>query len=176
MKTENLLLDKNFNLKIADFGFAGPISGQNGNGLQKGIVGTERYMAPEIVQSNDGYRGPPADLFAVGVLLFSMVAGQFPFLQARADSDTLFKLIKQGERKQFWEYHDKYGTEKLSDTLKDLITALLQANPMHRPSICEVFAHKWFSGETATHEQIIEEFQKREVKVQEKLLEERKKK
>ena len=84
LKTENLLLDKNFNLKIADFGFAGPICGQDGAGLQKGVVGTERYMAPEITQSKGGYRGPPADLFAVGVLLFSMVAWQFPFRLADA--------------------------------------------------------------------------------------------
>ena len=57
----------------------------------------------------------------------------------------------------------------MSETLKELITALLQANPLHRPSICEVFAHKWFTGETATHEQIIEEFKQRELKVQKKL-------
>lgn len=66
-----------------------------------------------------------------------------------------------------------YGTDKLSDALKDLITCMLQANPMHRPAICEVLAHGWFGGETPTHEQIVQEFNQRDVKVQEKLEAER---
>ena len=79
LKADNLLLDENYDLKIADFGFAGPNSGSNGTGLHKSQVGTKRYMAPEITTSTKGYRGPPADLFAVGVLLFVMVTARFPF-------------------------------------------------------------------------------------------------
>jgi len=48
MKPENLLYDSDFNLKIADFGFATAIAGKEGDGLLKTILGTESYMCPEI--------------------------------------------------------------------------------------------------------------------------------
>lgn len=94
LKTENLLLDKDFNLKIADFGFAGFNRGHDGAGLQQDIVGTLKYMAPEIMKSKEGYRGQPADLFAVGVLLFTMVTQRFPFGLADDQQDSMFHLIK----------------------------------------------------------------------------------
>ena len=49
MKTENLLYDENYILKIADFGFAVALAGKDGSGLLKTICGTEGYMAPEIM-------------------------------------------------------------------------------------------------------------------------------
>jgi serine/threonine protein kinase len=48
LKPENLLLDENFDLKIADFGFAGPMAGRDGSGLLNTRLGTHNYMAPEI--------------------------------------------------------------------------------------------------------------------------------
>jgi serine/threonine protein kinase len=48
MKPENLLFDENFNLKIADFGFATALEGKDGSGYLRTVLGTESYMAPEI--------------------------------------------------------------------------------------------------------------------------------
>lgn len=48
LKPENLLLDQHFVLKIADFGFAGPIEGRDGSGNLTTKLGTLNYMAPEI--------------------------------------------------------------------------------------------------------------------------------
>lgn len=48
LKPENLLIDKDYNLKIADFGFAGPIEGRDGQGYLHTKLGTLNYMAPEI--------------------------------------------------------------------------------------------------------------------------------
>ena len=63
-------------------------------------------MAPEITTSTKGYRGPPADLFAVGVLLFVMVTARFPFSQADPQKDRLYYAIQFGDTKYFWSYHD----------------------------------------------------------------------
>jgi len=71
MKPENILFDGNFNLKIADFGFAAPIEGRDGSGLLKTRLGTESYMAPEI-HLRKPYNGEAVDVFASGIILFIM--------------------------------------------------------------------------------------------------------
>ena len=59
--------------KIADFGFARSIGGVGA----KTHCGTEKYMAPEII--NNAYYGISVDLWAVGVLLFFMLYAEYPF-------------------------------------------------------------------------------------------------
>jgi serine/threonine protein kinase len=49
LKPENLLLDQFYNIKIADFGFAAPLDGRDGNGKLSTRLGTMNYMAPEIL-------------------------------------------------------------------------------------------------------------------------------
>ena len=71
LKPENVLFDQEFNLKIADFGFAAPLSGRDGSGFQKTKLGTESYMAPEIHMKKP-YSGASVDLFACGIILFIM--------------------------------------------------------------------------------------------------------
>ena len=49
LKVENVLFDDKGNVKIADFGFAGPTMGKDGSGYLKTFCGTEHYMAPELI-------------------------------------------------------------------------------------------------------------------------------
>jgi serine/threonine protein kinase len=51
IKPDNILMDDNFNLKIADFGFAGPIAGRHGDGYLTTRLGTKPYEAPEILEA-----------------------------------------------------------------------------------------------------------------------------
>lgn len=73
LKPENLLLDTNYNIKIADFGFAAPVEGKDGSGYLTTGLGTPNYMAPEILLKQP-YEARPVDLFAAAVILFIMVA------------------------------------------------------------------------------------------------------
>jgi serine/threonine protein kinase len=50
MKLENLLLDKDFNLKLADFGLSTSIESELDSGIMYTRVGTERYMPPEMIE------------------------------------------------------------------------------------------------------------------------------
>lgn len=86
LKPENLLYDGDFNLKIADFGFANSMAGRDGSYLQRTVLGTFGYMAPEIFIKEHPhytrYNGAQVDLFASAIILFIMVAGHPPFNRA----------------------------------------------------------------------------------------------
>lgn len=81
LKPENLMIDDNFNLKIADFGFAAPVNGRDGMGLLDTNLGTFNYMAPEILLGQE-YEGRSIDIFAAAVILFIMVSEHPPFTAA----------------------------------------------------------------------------------------------
>jgi serine/threonine protein kinase len=53
IKLENVLVDQNYNLKIADFGMTGPLTGRKGEGTLSTNCGTEMYKAPEIIEESD---------------------------------------------------------------------------------------------------------------------------
>lgn len=69
------MLDDNNNVKLIDFGFSTRISNDR---KVKIFCGTPSYMAPEIVEKKE-YCGPPADVWATGVLLYALLCGTFPY-------------------------------------------------------------------------------------------------
>lgn len=91
MKPENLLLDKNFVLKITDFGFSTNLAGKNDDGLLNTQLGTMSYMAPEIHLGRD-YDGVKIDVFAAGIVLFTILTQRPPFRAATPD-DPHYSLI-----------------------------------------------------------------------------------
>lgn len=105
LKPENLLFDHQFNLKVADFGFATLMEGKDGNGLLKTCLGTESYMAPEI-HAKLPYNGSSVDLFAAAIILFIMYAGTPPFTKADC-KDPYYKLIVTNRHDTFWQAHLK---------------------------------------------------------------------
>lgn len=95
IKLENMLLGADYNLKVADFGLAGPMGGRFGEGVLKTHVGTEGSQAPEIL-AGESYKGNEVDLFALGVSLFTMVVGFPPFNEADIRGDLFYKgLIRK---------------------------------------------------------------------------------
>ncbi len=78
MKIENILLDKDYQLKIADFGLSTNKQGIHGLGVLFSRVGTRNYMAPEVLEKRP-YRGTSVDIFSAGVVLFTMMTGGMPY-------------------------------------------------------------------------------------------------
>jgi serine/threonine protein kinase len=100
------------NIKIADFGFA---TYKKINTL-KSYRGTMTYMAPEIKEGKT-YNGREIDIFSVGVILFIVVQGIFPFKEAKKE-EYFYNLITAGKHEKYWK---KVGGTDLSDDFKDLI-------------------------------------------------------
>lgn len=104
LKPENLLFDSDFNLKIADFGFAAPVVGKDQSWTLQTQLGTFGYMAPEIIY-RQAYNGPAVDLFAAAVILFIMVARHPPFNKADPREDNFYKNLCVNRPDLFWKTH-----------------------------------------------------------------------
>jgi serine/threonine protein kinase len=96
LKLENILVDNDVNLKVADFGFATYKKITKLNSYR----GTMTYMAPEIKEGKT-YDGKQIDMFSTGVILFIMVQGIFPFKEAKKD-EFFYNLILTGKLDQYW--------------------------------------------------------------------------
>ena len=90
LKPDNILVDANYDLKIADFGLA---VDKNISKL-KSKKGTKSYAPPEIY-ANKAFDGVKADLFSMGVILFVMTTAKFPFREA-TKNDQYFNMILSG--------------------------------------------------------------------------------
>lgn len=132
IKLENLLLDDDKNMKIIDFGFSTCIPNEK---RVKIFCGTPSYMAPEIVNKTE-YCGPPADVWALGVLLFTMLCGSFPY---RGSTDAeLYAKISNAEYKIPPDVYTSLSTDAI-----ELIAALFSINAEKRPSAKELLNHAW---------------------------------
>jgi len=132
LKPENLLIDKNGNIKITDFGFAKYVPDVTWT-----LCGTPDYLAPEIIQSK-GY-GKAVDWYALGVLIYEMLAGFPPFYDE--DQMRLYERILEG-RLRWPSYFDPAA--------KDLIKRLLSPDLTKRygnlkSGVADIKKHKWFS-------------------------------
>jgi len=131
VKLENLLLDENGTVKIIDFGFSTIVP--PGKRL-KIFCGTPSYMAPEIVARKE-YSGFCADIWAVGVLLYALLCGSFPF-RGQNDRD-LYRKIVRGV------FH---VPDLVTDGARSLLSRVLTPDMTRRPGVDDVLADAWFSA------------------------------
>jgi serine/threonine protein kinase len=92
LKPENIMLDDQYNIRFADFGFATNTTGRDGSGINKTILGTTAYMAPELLLRQP-YKAQEVDLFAIGIILFILYTGHPPFNQAHPTRDGHYKML-----------------------------------------------------------------------------------
>ncbi|KAJ3278786.1 hypothetical protein HK104_002029, partial [Borealophlyctis nickersoniae] len=77
LKDENIVIDANYWVKLVDFGSASTIPKRTSEYFQK-FNGTAHFASPEIASGNP-YRGPEAEVWSLGVLLFTIIFGENPF-------------------------------------------------------------------------------------------------
>lgn len=177
LKPENLLLDDQYNLKIADFGFAAPMEGRDGSGKLVTRCGTLNYMAPEI-HLRQPYEGNRVDLFASAIILFILVSQHPPFTAA-TPADPFYKVLAAGRADIFWKTHQKNkpgGQEFFSKEFIEMVQQMLVLDTSKRLTIDQVLEHPWMQGPVPSHEEITAEFAKRSKAVKEAMEAERKEK
>lgn len=137
LKLENILIDDQLNLKVADFGFACYKSIDT----LKSYRGTMTYMAPEIKEGKQ-YKGTEVDVFSIGVILFIIVQGIFPFKEARKE-EYFYNLLLQGK---IDTYFQKVNGNNLSPEFKDLILKFFAYDGANRPTIEQIRGHPWMQN------------------------------
>jgi len=98
------------------------------------------YMAPEIKEGKT-YDGKQIDMFSVGVILFIIIQGIFPFKEAKKD-EYFYNLIINGKLDTYWS---KVGGQNLSPEFKDLILKMFSYDPTKRPTVDEIKSHPWMN-------------------------------
>ncbi|PHH68530.1 hypothetical protein CDD80_7444 [Ophiocordyceps camponoti-rufipedis] len=171
LKLENLLLDRNRNIIITDFGFANTFDPNEelseeeelnltdrefvkrmgldkvkANGTRRGDLmqtscGSPCYAAPELVVSDSLYTGRKVDVWSCGVILYAMLAGYLPF-----DDDP---ANPEGDNiNLLYKYIVSTPLtfpEYVTPHARDLLRRILVPNPRKRADLFEVARHSWLS-------------------------------
>jgi len=153
IKLENILFDQDFNLKIADFGFAKQFDPTKGDEMTCRL-GTGYYMAPEI-RSSESYSGTKVDMFACGVLLFIMIFGNIPFKQSSA-TDILYRHFCDEKPERYWKKIEKHfnNSNEFPSDFKAMLNGLFMVDPVRRFSANELLESDWMKGETYNEEEL----------------------
>uniref|UniRef100_A0A3P9HM48 MAP/microtubule affinity-regulating kinase 3 n=1 Tax=Oryzias latipes TaxID=8090 RepID=A0A3P9HM48_ORYLA len=130
LKAENLLLDAEMNIKIADFGFSNEFT--LGNKLDT-FCGSPPYAAPELFQGKK-YDGPEVDVWSLGVILYTLVSGSLPF-----DGQNLKELR---ERVLRGKYRIPFY---MSTDCENLLKKFLILNPSKRGSLEQIMRDRWMN-------------------------------
>eukprot|EP01060_Flectonema_neradi_P007181 TRINITY_DN14995_c2_g1_i1.p1 TRINITY_DN14995_c2_g1~~TRINITY_DN14995_c2_g1_i1.p1 ORF type:complete len:916 (+),score=173.29 TRINITY_DN14995_c2_g1_i1:62-2809(+) len=144
IKPENLLLDGEGNLKLCDFGVSTICHDADDDDVHD-MEGTPAFLAPEALdsqRSKDGISARAADVWALGITLYLFVFGKLPFngatrremAQAIRNDEPVFPEVTP---------HDGQPTDVM---LVDLLTRLLDKEPLSRADIESVQHHPWVTG------------------------------
>ncbi|CAM9891800.1 unnamed protein product [Lampetra planeri] len=130
LKAENLLLDADMNIKIADFGFSNEFT--LGSKLDT-FCGSPPYAAPELFQGKK-YDGPEVDVWSLGVILYTLVSGSLPF-----DGQNLKELR---ERVLRGKYRIPFY---MSTDCENLLKRFLVLHPLKRGSLEQIMKDRWMN-------------------------------
>ena len=134
LKLGNLFQSEKMELKLGDFGLAAKLEFITEK--RHTVCGTPNYIAPEIQENKSGH-SYEADLWSLGVILYTMLVGKPPF--ETPDVKSTYKKIKMGSY-SFPEH------VPLSDNSKNIISKLLSLDPTKRPNLDEIVSSPFIAN------------------------------
>ncbi|OLY83095.1 Serine/threonine-protein kinase HRK1 [Smittium mucronatum] len=147
IKLDNVLIDSENNVKLADFGCSVVLNGSTVTGL----CGSDPYIGPEVFVQGLQYDPTKVDIWSLAVVYLAMVSGRFPW-EISQSRDKNFNYFCSSPVK-FIDFWLESTQTFIPDSAKDLILSMLSLDPSARPSIDEVTAHPFFQYLDATYGQ-----------------------
>uniref|UniRef100_A0A667Y8L2 non-specific serine/threonine protein kinase n=1 Tax=Myripristis murdjan TaxID=586833 RepID=A0A667Y8L2_9TELE len=136
IKPENILLDEKDNLKLSDFGLATMFRHKGRERLLNRLCGTLPYVAPELLGQTE-FKAQPADVWACGIVLTAMLAGELPWDQP---TDSCQEYSDWLQKKTYLPPWKKIQPAPLS-----LLSKLLLASPEARITVSDIKKDLWFT-------------------------------
>lgn len=163
IKPENILLDANFQLKLADFGLS--TVQEREDALLQTDCGTKSYMAPEVLAAQP-YRGEHADVWSSAVVMFTMMCGNPPF-QLANKQDWWFNAVSLNRHDRFWAAHLRSAPHMESNILaRDLLNHIFVKDPELRYNIEGINSDPWMTtGVQLSPEQLKMQMQQKKLAV-----------
>ncbi|SCV72964.1 BQ2448_6889 [Microbotryum intermedium] len=155
LKLENLLLDRNRNVQITDFGFANRFE-DAGRDLMATSCGSPCYAAPELVVQEGKYVGTAVDVWSCGVILYAMLAGYLPYDDdpTNPEGDNINLLYK------YIINTPLTFPEWITAEPRELLLLMLVPDPIKRCTIEDVMRHSWLRKFAAHFERTVAELEK----------------
>lgn len=155
IKLENLLLGEDYLLKLADFDQSQLLD-------EKNLLsrGSPSFRALEVIKG-ECKDFAAADVYSMGIILYALATGDFPFLE-KEDDESGFSLAHYdlfcGNSEAFWELRVGQRADKnmFDDSFKELMAGLVAKDPVKRWNIKEVKASRWYKGDTLSSEELKE--------------------
>ncbi|CAG9765556.1 unnamed protein product [Ceutorhynchus assimilis] len=136
LKCENCLITSNYNLKLADFGFARFVMDNNGKQvLSSTYCGSLSYAAPEVLRGLP-YYPKMADVWSCGVIIYVCINKAMPF------DDTNVKRLHEQQVSKRWKFRSKV-VDNLSEQVKQLVTHLLEPDITKRWNMDRLVQSDW---------------------------------
>uniref|UniRef100_A0A3B5QH25 Serine/threonine-protein kinase Chk1 n=1 Tax=Xiphophorus maculatus TaxID=8083 RepID=A0A3B5QH25_XIPMA len=136
IKPENILLDDKDNLKLTDFGLATMFRFKGRERLLNRLCGTLPYVAPELLGQQE-YKAQPADVWACGIVLSAMLAGELPWDQPTESCQEYSDWLQKKTYLPPWK--------KIQPMPLSLLSKLLQPHPDARIVIADIQKDRWFT-------------------------------